>query len=216
MEQLRDALAAAGQSQAPSEVLSAWRTRVLPLDPVEKAAHQTILRAFAATGLPPVDADLDPVTAGTSRSTRGVLQALHDADAIRLDSDGQIALAYPFSWLGKMAVDPLQQRSDDREPVPAESDHPLTCCPYQPSQPRGRRGSQFVCTLSGPLLQEADTPQADAHLRVRPQPHKITFLELATATPAHRRRRTRGLVCNGHTSIICPGSGVRLEARPDS
>jgi hypothetical protein len=64
VEQLRDALTAASRPVAPGEVLSAWRTRALPLDPVEKAAHQAILRAFAATGRAPAVADLDAVTIG--------------------------------------------------------------------------------------------------------------------------------------------------------
>jgi hypothetical protein len=42
VEQLRAAIAAAtGQAATPVQVLSAWRTRALPLDPVEKAAHRT-------------------------------------------------------------------------------------------------------------------------------------------------------------------------------
>jgi hypothetical protein len=81
----------------PGEVLSAWRTRALPLDPVEKAVHQEILRAFAATGRPPVGSDLDPVTAGSGRTAGEVLAALHELDAIRLAPDGGIAVAYPFS-----------------------------------------------------------------------------------------------------------------------
>lgn len=99
VEQLRDALTEAGpeQSSTPGEVLSAWRTRALPLDPVEKAAQQAILRAFATTGHPPNAADIDPDTAGGGRSPAEVLNALHEVDAIRLAKDGQIAVAYPFS-----------------------------------------------------------------------------------------------------------------------
>ncbi|MFF1819700.1 alkylmercury lyase family protein [Kribbella sp. NPDC058245] len=96
-DQLRAALTAADQPTVPGEILSAWRTRALPQDPVEKAIHQAILRAFAATGHPPASAHLDPISAGTGRSTGEVLKALHEADAIRLAPDGQIALAYPFS-----------------------------------------------------------------------------------------------------------------------
>jgi hypothetical protein len=80
-----------------AEVLSAWRTRALPLDPVEKAVHQAILRSFATTGGPPARSDLDPVTAGSRRSTGEVLAALHEADAIRLGTDDAIVVAYPFS-----------------------------------------------------------------------------------------------------------------------
>lgn len=80
LEQLRDAL---GQAA----VLSTWRARAIPLDPVEKSVHQAILRTFATTGHPPE----------LGRSTADVLTALHDIDAIRLAPDGQILLAYPFS-----------------------------------------------------------------------------------------------------------------------
>jgi hypothetical protein len=92
VDQLRVAIG--GGAPPPSEVLSAWRTRALPLDAVERATHQAILRAFAATGRPPARHDLDQMTAGRAAE---VLQALHEADAIRLTSYGEIAVAYPFS-----------------------------------------------------------------------------------------------------------------------
>ncbi|GAB3822933.1 alkylmercury lyase family protein [Kribbella italica] len=97
--QLRAAITAAGHvgAPAPGEVLSAWRTRAVPLDPVEKAAHQAILRAFAANAVPPSGKDLDALVAESNRTVDDVLTALHEADAIRLDADGQIAVAYPFS-----------------------------------------------------------------------------------------------------------------------
>ncbi|TCM50652.1 alkylmercury lyase family protein [Kribbella sp. VKM Ac-2568] len=95
--QLRDSLTAASQPTALGEVLSAWRTRALPLDPVEKAVHQAILRSFGTTGHPPAAVDLDPAAAGGERSTGEVLKTLHKVDAIRLAPDGQIAVAYPFS-----------------------------------------------------------------------------------------------------------------------
>jgi hypothetical protein len=101
VEQLRDALLEAKHSVRerpplePSEVLSGWRNRAVPLDPVERAVHQAILRTFATTGRPPGHSDLDAVAAGAPVSS--VLSALHNADAIRLDPDGGIAVAYPFS-----------------------------------------------------------------------------------------------------------------------
>jgi hypothetical protein len=100
VEQLRDAITTAGQPAVPpmpGEVLSAWRTRALPLDPVERSVQQAILRTFATTGHAPTPGDLDAVTAGSGRRTADVLTALHDGDAIRLGPDGQIAVAYPFS-----------------------------------------------------------------------------------------------------------------------
>lgn len=92
VEQLRVAIG--GDVAPPTEVLSAWRTRALPLDAVERAPHQAILCAFAATGRSPALHALDQVAAGRAAE---VLQALHDADAIRLTSYGDIAVAYPFS-----------------------------------------------------------------------------------------------------------------------
>lgn len=94
VEQLRNAI---NSPPTPGDVLSAWRTRALPLDPIEKSVQQAILRTFAATGHPPEAADLAPATADGGRSTGDVLKALHEADAIRLTDDGQIAVAYPFS-----------------------------------------------------------------------------------------------------------------------
>jgi Alkylmercury lyase len=92
VEQLRVAIRRDGPPV--TEVLSAWRTRARPMDAVERAMHQAILRAFARTGCPPLPHDLDQVAAGRAGD---VLDALHDLDAIRLTSYGEIAVAYPFS-----------------------------------------------------------------------------------------------------------------------
>ncbi|GAB2656504.1 alkylmercury lyase family protein [Kribbella swartbergensis] len=99
VEQLRAAIAGRGEPATPAGVLSAWRARALPLDPVEKAVHQAILRAFATTGRPPSAGELDTVivAGGAGPSVAATLDALHAADAIRLAPDGQIAVAYPFS-----------------------------------------------------------------------------------------------------------------------
>lgn len=86
-----------GAPERSGGLLSAWRTRALPPDPVHRAVHQAILRAFAATGRPPTRAELDSVTAGSGPDTASVLAALHELDAIRLTPDGHIAVAYPFS-----------------------------------------------------------------------------------------------------------------------
>jgi len=97
VEQLRDAIVATGPGPAAPGVLSAWRTRAVPLDRVEKTAHQAILRAFATTGQPPTASDLGLVTADTGRDSQEVLTSLHEVDAVRLAPDGRIAVAYPFS-----------------------------------------------------------------------------------------------------------------------
>lgn len=81
----------------PGAVLSAWRSRALPLDPVEKAVQQAVLRSFAATGRAPTASELTAVAAGSDRTVEEVLAALHEVDAIRLAPDGLIVVAYPFS-----------------------------------------------------------------------------------------------------------------------
>jgi hypothetical protein len=104
VQQLHEAISAATASaqaaafaSEPGEILSAWRTRALPLDPVERAVQQAILHTFATTGRQPTPSELDAVVAGSARSSAQVLAALHAVDAIRLDPAGQIAVAYPFS-----------------------------------------------------------------------------------------------------------------------
>jgi hypothetical protein len=100
--QIRDALARAETTHPPAtscpgELLSTWRTRAFHLDAVETAVHQEILRTYARTGAPPDPRALEAVTAGSDRSADAALVALHELDALRLTTDGQIALAYPFS-----------------------------------------------------------------------------------------------------------------------
>ena len=102
VEQIRDVLARAKADHTPSDsspgqVLSAWRTRAVPLDALETAVHQEVLRHYARTGGPPEPETLEAVTPGSHRSARVVLGALHELDTLRLTPDGQIALAYPFS-----------------------------------------------------------------------------------------------------------------------
>ena len=113
IQQLRDAIVAAGPGPAATEVLSDWRTRALPLDRVAKAAHQSILRAFATTGRPPAASDLDSVTTGTGRGSQEVLASLHEVDAIRLAPDGQIAVVYPFSAVPTRHRVRIGDREDD-------------------------------------------------------------------------------------------------------
>jgi hypothetical protein len=71
------------------------RRRTAPTDPVERAVHQTILRVFAAAGRPPHRTELELPAAPAAAEQ--VLGRLHEADGIRLDPDGHIRVAYPFS-----------------------------------------------------------------------------------------------------------------------
>jgi hypothetical protein len=82
---------------AASESLRAARRRAVPVDPTERAVHRAILHGFAATGCPPSPASLVAPAEGSGRSAPEILAALHDLDAIRLDSAGEIAVAYPFA-----------------------------------------------------------------------------------------------------------------------
>lgn len=106
--QLRTVLVAA---QAATN-LSSWRSRAAPTEPAERAVHQAVLRAFAATGRPPGAEELDEVAASFDTSSRRVLSALHTADAIRLDPAGHIAVAYPFSTTPTRHVVRIANRID--------------------------------------------------------------------------------------------------------
>ncbi|MGH3326755.1 MAG: alkylmercury lyase family protein [Streptomycetales bacterium] len=81
----------------PASDLTRWRRRAVPSEPELRAVHQAVLRAFAATGRPPAAGELDSIAAVFDTSTVSALAALHDADSIRLDPAGRIAVAYPFS-----------------------------------------------------------------------------------------------------------------------
>jgi hypothetical protein len=82
---------------SPSGVLGAWRTEAVPMDPLERAVHQAILRSFATTGEPPSFDELLHESGASYPVLHGVLGRLHDGDAIRLDARGTIVVAYPFS-----------------------------------------------------------------------------------------------------------------------
>ncbi len=78
-------------------VLRTARRRADPVDPAELAVHRAILTAFAATSQPPTRAELDRVAQEMGTEAEPVLARLHEADTIRLGSDGGIRVAYPFS-----------------------------------------------------------------------------------------------------------------------
>jgi hypothetical protein len=80
-----------------AEALATWRSRSTPADPVGRAVHQAILRAFAATGTPPAADRLAEIAATHGVEVTDVVARLHADDVIRLDADGGIRVAYPFS-----------------------------------------------------------------------------------------------------------------------
>jgi hypothetical protein len=83
--QLRVALTAAGVAatsmqpatapESPADVLGAWRARAVPVDPVEKAVHQLILRTFTSSGRAPTVPELAAVRDGSGRASAKVLEA---------------------------------------------------------------------------------------------------------------------------------------------
>lgn len=85
------------QLTGPGSRLADWRARSAPHDQSGRAVHETILRAFAATGHPPTRDQLEDALAGHDTDLGEVLARLHAEDVIRLDDAGQIAAAYPFS-----------------------------------------------------------------------------------------------------------------------
>jgi hypothetical protein len=72
------------------------RDRLAAVPPAARAVHKAILRGFAACGVAP-----DRVTLAAAVPARGdvggLLAELHEHDVIRLDENGGIQAAYPFS-----------------------------------------------------------------------------------------------------------------------
>ncbi|MGP4025809.1 alkylmercury lyase family protein [Actinomadura sp. 3N407] len=71
--------------------------RVAPVEGGLRAVHQRVLRAFAETGRAPSAAELDRAAAPHGTTGDQVLAHLHAEDFLRLDPDGAISAAYPFS-----------------------------------------------------------------------------------------------------------------------
>jgi hypothetical protein len=69
--------------------------RVARVSPSARAVHRTVLRAFAATGRAPTPDDLVAATGGDE--VGALLRELHEHDVLRLDENGAIVAAYPFS-----------------------------------------------------------------------------------------------------------------------
>ena len=95
-EQVPTSADAPNDPPSPAAALAGWRARSAPSGPAERAVLTSVLRAFASTGQPPTPAELDRL-ADTNSTIDQVLARLHDADILRLDPAGAIAVAYPFS-----------------------------------------------------------------------------------------------------------------------
>jgi hypothetical protein len=78
----------------PQLAVGVTRDRLADVSPAARQLHRTILRAFAITGHAPDPAGL-PVPAGAD--VGGLLAQLHEHDVIRLDEQGNVRAAYPFS-----------------------------------------------------------------------------------------------------------------------
>jgi Alkylmercury lyase len=78
----------------PQLAVGVTRDRIADVSPAARQLHRTILRAFARTGHAPDPATL-PKPAG--EDVGGLLAQLHEHDVLRLDEQGSIRTAYPFS-----------------------------------------------------------------------------------------------------------------------
>ncbi|WP_407935591.1 alkylmercury lyase family protein [Jatrophihabitans cynanchi] len=93
----RDCCATAADAGDSAVSLEERRARTAPTHPAGQAVHRAILRAFASTGRAPAAAELESIAAVHGATAHEVLVNLHNMDAVRLDADNQIAVAYPFS-----------------------------------------------------------------------------------------------------------------------
>jgi len=69
--------------------------RLARVSPAARAVHRQVLTAYAATGNPPGRDTLVDASGGADPDA--LLRELHDRDVIRLDPEGAVEVAYPFS-----------------------------------------------------------------------------------------------------------------------
>ncbi|MBW0109750.1 hypothetical protein I4I84_13565 [Pseudonocardia sp. KRD-182] len=74
--------------------LDSVTARQMGLPAAVRELHRSVLRAFLTTGQAPHRDDL-PVDGGAGRDE--TFRALGDVDLVQLDTDGRVAVAYPFS-----------------------------------------------------------------------------------------------------------------------
>jgi|SRR5271170_2390910 len=72
-------------------------SRLAPHKGGQRTVQHTILRHFAATGQPPSAATLDQCAIEAGTSISAALATLEKNDFVRLDGDGRLVVAYPFS-----------------------------------------------------------------------------------------------------------------------
>jgi hypothetical protein len=113
-------------------VLSARRARAVPLDPVEKAVHGTIVQGFAATGHPPPTAsELDTMAGGAGFSITAISEEPHGAIvAIAHDFDVTRRAAIELGWTSQLSWEGLGSLRPEPPPhvafgLPEGVDHVL-------------------------------------------------------------------------------------------
>src|SRR5262245_17244621 len=85
----------AADAYPPDLVVGATGDRVGALSPAARGVHRAILLGFATAGAAPDRMALDRQTAG--RDATAALGELHELDVVRLDDNGDVRAAYPFS-----------------------------------------------------------------------------------------------------------------------
>lgn len=78
----------------PELVVGVTSDRISNVSPAARSLHRAILHAFASTGQAPDPQTLTPPEPGDLAT---LISELHEQDVIRLDGDGRIQAAYPFS-----------------------------------------------------------------------------------------------------------------------
>jgi hypothetical protein len=81
-------------NRQPTLPVGVTSDRVTGVSAAARTVHRKILRSFADTGRPP---NRKHLSEGAGLDVDGLLRELHDRDVIRLDADGAIVAAYPFS-----------------------------------------------------------------------------------------------------------------------
>lgn len=96
-ERTRPHISGSRPDALPGPLGRAGRGRLAPAGGGLRAVQQVVLGAFAATGRPPTTGELRHAAAPYGADPSEVLAALDAEDFLRLDADGHVRAAYPFS-----------------------------------------------------------------------------------------------------------------------
>ena len=86
----------AAEGRPPPLAVGVTSDRIRALTPAARAVHKVILRGFATTGQAPDHAQLAMATPA-GHDLQDLLWELQDRDVVRLDEQGNVRTAYPFS-----------------------------------------------------------------------------------------------------------------------